>query len=70
VAGEEGRKTLLAEAACVLGARVTLDEGRRDLRVEVGEDAGGSGPEGFELGAQPVGERDARLNEVLAGAGI
>jgi hypothetical protein len=45
VAGEEGRKALLAEAAGILGAGVALQEGQRDRGVEIREDAGGSWPE-------------------------
>jgi hypothetical protein len=69
VPGEEARKTFVAEGARIGGARVALQKGQRDRRVDVGEDTGGARPESFELGAQLVGERDASLHEVFAGTG-
>ena len=68
VAGEEAGEPLRAEPAGVVGAGVALEEGERDRRVDVGEDPRGAGPEGVELRAQLVGERDPLLDQVLAGA--
>ncbi len=45
VARQEGLHTLFAKARCRLGSGVTLQEGQRDGRVDVGEDGGGAGPE-------------------------
>src|SRR3990172_3770579 len=69
VTGEEALQALGAEAARVGGAGVALEEGERDRRGDVAEDAGGAGPEGVELRAELVGECDARLHEGLASAG-
>jgi hypothetical protein len=68
VAGEERLQALFAEAARVGRAGVALAEGEPDRAVDVGEDAPSAGPERVELGAQPVGQRDARRDEILAGA--
>jgi hypothetical protein len=50
-------------------AGVVLEEGQRDRAVEGGEELRGSGPDAVEFGAQLVGQRDARMDEVLMGAG-
>ena len=68
VAGQERLQALGAEAAGVGGAGVALEERERDRRVDLGEQTGRAGPEALQLGAQLVGQRDARLDQVLAGA--
>ena len=69
VTGKEAGEPFASQPACVGGAGVAFEEGERDRRVDVGEDLLGAGPEGVELGAQLVGERDSLLDQVLAGAG-
>jgi hypothetical protein len=68
VAGEEALKALLAEPARVDRRRVALEEHERDRAVDLGEDPRRAGPELLELGAQLVGQRHARVNEVLTRA--
>ena len=65
MAGEEAGEALLAEPVRVSGSWVAVDERERDWAVDVGEHAGGGGPEAFQLGAQLVGERNAVGDEVL-----
>jgi hypothetical protein len=68
VAGQEGLQSLGAQPAGVGWGGVALEEGQRDRAVDVGEDRGGAGPEAVEVGAQLVGQRDAGVDEVFAGA--
>src|SRR5215211_5245939 len=57
VAGEKGGEALLAEPRSVDRAGVALEEGERDLGVDVSEDLLAAWPEALQLGAQLVGER-------------
>ena len=68
MAGQEGVQALGAEAAGVGVAGVAGQEGERDRAVELAEDPRRAGPEGVELGAQLVGQRDPGADQVFAGA--
>jgi hypothetical protein len=68
MAREEARHPLLAEPVRVGGGRVAAQERERDRAVDIGEHVRGAGPEALQLRAQLVRERDAMLDEVLAGA--
>ena len=63
---EERRETLLAEARGAPRRRVALEERERDGRVHVGEDGASAGPEAVEQCAQPVREREALVDQVIA----
>ena len=67
VTGQEAFQALLAKPTCVIGAGVALQERKSDRAVDVLEDVCGSGPEGIELGAQLVCQRDLGRDEVFAG---
>ncbi len=68
VLGEEGGQALGSEAHGRFGRRVALEEGERDRAGEIGEDAGGAGPEALQQGAELVGEGDVGGDEVVAAA--
>src|SRR6266545_5407551 len=68
VARQEAFQALLAEAACVGRAGVALEERQRDRAVDLGEDRRCAGPEALQLRPEFVGQRDPRVDEVLAGA--
>src|SRR5713101_1670725 len=68
VLSQELGEAFLAEPLGGLRSGVAVEEGERDRRIDVGEDGGCARPEALEQRAQLVGERDALLDEVVAGA--
>ena len=68
VLAEELGEALVGQAGGALGRGVAGEEGEGDRGVEVGEDGGGAGPEALEQGAQPIGERHALGDEIVAAA--
>jgi len=66
--GKEPGEAFLAEAGGAFWGRVALQEGERDRRGQVGEDAGGARPETIEQGLQAVAERDPLADQVVATA--
>jgi nucleoside-diphosphate-sugar epimerase len=68
VLGKELRQTLFAQPRGALRGRVTVEVGRGDRRIDLGQDCGGAGPHALEQGAELIGERHALGDEIVAPA--
>ena len=65
---EEAVEAIGAEPGGTVGGGKGVEEVEGDGAADVGEDAGGTGPEGLQQAAELIGELDARGDQVVAGA--
>ena len=65
---EERGHPLLTQATRIALTGIAGQERKRDRAIEIGEQADRSGPEPLELGAELVGRRDPRRDEILSRA--